>query len=334
MVIFTGLGSLPGTDFGAAVRMTFDKVEAFPYLPELPARGPWAQLIGRGLGLPDGLPVELQAGEWRLADAPGIDQRRARATWRDDLDVLEEQTQGYVGRFKVAIAGPWTLAANLGVAHTGRVLADHGARRDLAQSLAESVSVVLGDLRRRLPGAEITLQLDEPSLPAVVAGAVPTPGGYFRHRAIDLPEAVTALGWVVEAATRSAATSVLHSCAPWTGPGASWPVATLISQARLNAVSFDLDTLSVADLDHVAESLDRGATAYLGVLPTQGEVLGPDDLGIRTLRLLDRLGNPPLESIVLTPACGMASWSPAQVSQALRSLRQVSDRVAEEYDQR
>ncbi|PKQ32736.1 MAG: methionine synthase [Actinobacteria bacterium HGW-Actinobacteria-2] len=330
MVTVTGLGSLPGTDFASAARMTFDKVEDFPYLPELPARGPWAQLIGRGLGLPDGLPADLQAGEWRLADAPGIDQRRARATWRDDLDVLEENAQGYTGRFKVAVAGPWTLAASLGVAHTGRVLADRGARRDLAQSLAESVSVLLADLHRRLPGAELVLQLDEPSLPAVAAGAVPTPGGFFRHRAVDVPEIVTALGWIAAAADRVGVRSLVHSCAPWKGPGAAWPLPALV-RAGIGGMSLDIDTLTAADLDQWGESLDAGLAGYLGVLPTVGEVLGVDALATRTLRLLDRLGNPDPASIVLTPACGMASWTPAQVSQALASLRRVSQRVAEDY---
>jgi methionine synthase II (cobalamin-independent) len=333
MVTFTGLGSLPGTDVGAAVRMTVDKVPDFAYLPELPARGPWAQLIGRGLGLPDGLPVELHAGEWRLSDSVGIDQRRARATWRDDLDVLEENAQGYAGSFKVAVAGPWTLAAALGVAHTGRVLADRGARRDLAQSLAESVSLLLGELQRRLPGARLVLQLDEPSLPAVAAGAVPTPGGFFRHKAVDVPEIVTALGWIAAAADRAGVRTLVHSCAAWKGPGAAWPLPALI-RAGVGGMSADIDTLSTADLDQWGESLDAGLIGYLGVLPTVGEVLGADALATRTLRLLDRLGNPDPSAIVLTPACGMASWTPAQVSQALASLHRVSQRVAEDYADR
>lgn len=333
MVTFTGLGSLPGVDFGAAVRMTCDAVEGLPYLPELPARGPWAGLIGRGLGLPGGLPVDLQAGEWRLSDAPGIDQRRARATWRDDLDILEENAQGYAGRFKVGVTGPWTLAASLGVAHTGRVLADHGARRDLAQSLAESVADLLLDVRRRLPGVQLVLQLDEPSLPAVAAGAVPTPGGFFRHRAVDLPEIATALGWITGAAAAVGASSVVHSCAAWSGPGAGWPLASL-RRGGVDAISLDIDTLSAADLDALAEALDAGLVGYLGVLPTIGEVWQTDALAARTLRLLDRLGNPDPASIVITPACGMAGWTTAQVSDALARLRRVSERVAEEYAQR
>ncbi|MEA5051942.1 MAG: methionine synthase, partial [Propionicimonas sp.] len=138
MVGFTGLGSLPGVDLGDAVRMTFDKVPDFPYLPELPARGPWAGMIGRGLGVLTGLDAEYGGGEWRLG-APGADQRRARQTWRDDLEVLQEHAQGYRGRFKLQVAGPWTLAAATGVAHTGRVLADTGARRDLAGALADGI---------------------------------------------------------------------------------------------------------------------------------------------------------------------------------------------------
>ncbi len=330
MVTFTGLGSLPGTDLGAAVRMTFDAVPELAYLPELPARGPWAQLIGRGLGLPSGLPVDLQAGEWRLSDAPGIDQRRARATWRDDLDVLEENAQGFSGRFKVAVAGPWTLAANLGVAHVGRVLADHGARRDLAQSLAESVAALLGDVQRRLPGAELVLQLDEPSLPAVAAGAVPTPGGFFRHRAIDLPELITAVGWVVAAAEGVGARTVLHSCAPWAGPGSAWPLPSLAERAGIAAISLNVDMLTSDDLDQCGAWLDADRVAYLGVLPTTGEVWATDALTTRTLRLLDRLGNPDPAGIVLTPACGMASWTPSQVTAALTALRRVSARVEEE----
>lgn len=333
MVAFTGLGSLPGTDFAAAVRMTFDKVADFPYLPELPTRGPWAGLIGRGLGLPSGLPAELAAGEWRLANAVGIDQRRARTTWRDDLDRLEENTQGFVGRFKVAVAGPWTLAAALGVAHTGRVVADQGARRDLAQSLADSVAELLADLRKRLPGAEMVVQLDEPSLPAVAAGAVPTPGGFFRHQAIDLPEILTALAWVGQGAVRGGAVEVvLHSCAAWAGPSQSWPLVSLLSSsgAGLAAVSLDIDTLTGADLDALGEAADAGHRLYLGVLPTSRPLLGADALTVRTLRLLERIGSPNPEAIVLTPACGLAGLSSAEVSAVFAALHTVTGRVADE----
>lgn len=334
MVTFTGLGSLPGQDYGAALRMTFDKVPDLPYLPELPARGPWAGMIGRGLGLPSGLSAEFAAGEWRLADAPGVDQRRARATWRDDLDRLEEAAEGYWGRFKVAVTGPWTLAAALGVAHAGRVLADIGARRDLAQSIAEGAGELLTDLARRLPGVELVLQVDEPSLPAVVAGGVPTPGGFFRHRAVDLPEVCRALGWITAESGRRGLSvrTVLHCCAAWED---GWPAGALLradaTSAGFDAVSFDLDQLGRADWDALAGAADAGAGFYLGCLPTAGtpRPLGIDDVRRRTLTAVERLGAGG-DQLVLTPACGLAGWTPAEVSRGFEVLARVADQVAAE----
>jgi methionine synthase II (cobalamin-independent) len=337
MVTFTGLGSLPGADFATAARMTFEKVPELPYLPELPARGPWADLLGRGLGLPAGLPAELGAGEWRLADAAGIDQRRSRATWRDDLDQLEEAADGYTGPFKVAITGPWTLAASIGVAHTGRVLADQGARRDLGQSLAEGAGDLLSDLSRRLPGTTLVLQVDEPSLPAVAAGAVPTPGGFFRHRAVDLPELCRTLGWIAAEPARRGleVRTVLHSCARWPD---GWPLASLLhgdaTAAGFDAVSLDLEQLATPDWDALAAAADAGATLYLGCLPTLGSPrpLGIDAVRRRVLGALDRIGAGPelAGRLVLTPACGLASWTPAEVSRGFDVLAKVAEQVASE----
>jgi methionine synthase II (cobalamin-independent) len=332
MVTFSGVGSLPGTDFAAAAHHTFDKV-ALPYLPELPARGPWAGMLGRGLGLPTGLPADLAAGEWRLTDLPGVDQKRARATWRDDLDRLEEVAAGYAGPFKVAVTGPWTLAAATGIPHVGRVLADVGARRDLAQSIAEAVGELLSDLTRRFPAFELVLQVDEPSLPAVAAGAVPTPGGFFRHRSIDLPELCRALGWITaEPARRGLAVpTVLHSCAPWRD--GAWPLGSVVGTdstgAGFGAVSLDLDQLTYPDFDALAEAIDAGAGLYLGCLPTFGEPLPlpVDAVRRRVLTALDRIGAPVGDRLVLTPACGLAGWLPAQVTRGFEVLAKAADQV-------
>ena len=56
----TGIGSLPGTDVREALRMVRDTLGDghLPYLPELPARGPGADIIGRVIAPP----VEAQVG--------------------------------------------------------------------------------------------------------------------------------------------------------------------------------------------------------------------------------------------------------------------------------
>lgn len=338
MFSYSGLGSLPGADFATAARRTFEQAPELPYLPELPARGPWAATIGRGLGVPGVLPAELSAGEWRLSDTPGVDQRRARATWRDDLERFAEVVEGYAGPLKVAMTGPWTVAANTGVAHAGRVLADPGARRDLAQSLAEGAGEILGQVQRLIPAAELVLQVDEPSLPAVVAGAVPTPGGFFRHRAVDLPELTASLAWLTSEPARRglAARSVLHSCAPWpTG----WPAPDLLQghsrSAGFDGIAFDLDELANPDWDALAGALDAGAQLYLGCLPTTGDArpLGVDQVRRRCLIALERLGveRDSLGQVVLTPACGLASWQLRQASAAFEVLRRVWEQVTAEF---
>ena len=96
-------------------------------------------MTGRALAVMAELGADLQPAGWRLTDAPGIDHRRARSLLAQDLDGLEEQAQGYDGAFKVQVAGPWTLAATVERPRGDKVLADFGARRELAQALAEGL---------------------------------------------------------------------------------------------------------------------------------------------------------------------------------------------------
>lgn len=323
MVGVTGLGSLPGTDFPAALRMvmsTLAEVEGgLPHQPELPARGPWAGLIGRSCALLVDLPVSLGAGSWTLTDTAGIDGRRARTTLRDDLDMVQEQAHDWSGPFKVQVTGPWTLAATVFRPLGGRVLADRSARRDLAQSLTQGTAELLAELGSRLPAARLVLQVDEPSLPSVLAGAVPTEGGFFRHRSIDRPEAVEALQ-PLAALTDG---SVLHCCAAGLDP-------KLATQAGFGGLSLDQDL--IGDWDSIAELVDGGRALYLGCLPTASErAWHPDRIVSRVLKALRRLelGATMADSLVLSPACGLAGFSPRGASGALQTLVRAAPLVDE-----
>src|SRR5262245_60452898 len=168
----TCIGSLPGTDISEAAKLVMGELAALPHLPELPDRGPGADLIGRGAGFLVGLPVELYSGQWRVAAHAGLDLRRTRDLLERDLDALSEAATGYAGPLKVQAPGPWTLAASLELPVGGRLLHDHGAVQDLTASLAEGLAAHVADAARRVPGASVLLQLDEPSVPAVLAGQV------------------------------------------------------------------------------------------------------------------------------------------------------------------
>ncbi|HZA72261.1 MAG TPA: methionine synthase [Propionibacteriaceae bacterium] len=319
----TGIGSWPGADIGDAIKIAFAECPDLPYLPELPARGAYAGLVGRSTALLAGLAVDLQPAGWRLADASGREHRLALNTLRSDLDQLEEQAQGYAGPVKYAVAGPWTLAATLERPRGDRVLADRGARRDLGQSLAEGLAELLAELRRRLPDAEPVVQLDEPLLPAVLAGGVATASGLSRHRVVEPPEASTALRYVVERMTDTRV--LVHCCA------AEPPVA-LLQGAGVGGVLLDTDQLNGAAWDAVGTALDAGLDIGLGVLPTNAAQLTPDQVARRVMDVVRDLGIDPARSgqLILTPACGLAGATSADAVRALRTVRTAADIVTEQ----
>jgi methionine synthase II (cobalamin-independent) len=274
-------------------------------------------MTGRGLAVVDGLSADLQPAGWRLTDASGIDHRRARSLLAQDLDAVEELGQDYVGAFKTQVAGPWTLAATVEKPRGDKVLSDHGARRELAQSLAEGLTVHLADLRRRLRGVDRWIvQVDEPALAAVVNAQVPTASGFGRHRRVDPPEASAHLEWVVAAITDAGAEAWVHSCAPQT----PW---SLVAGTGVVGLSADLDQLGAADLDTFAEALEAGRTTALGVVPSTDPDTEPSDARLteRVQRLLDMLGldhEVAGEHLVITPTCGLAGAGADWARRAVR----------------
>ncbi|MFI7430504.1 methionine synthase [Micromonospora sp. NPDC049836] len=321
----TGIGSLPGTDIAEAQRIVLGELPALPHLPELPARGPGADLIGRTGGLLAELPVELYAARWRIAPRPGKDLRRARDLMERDLDQLAEQAEEYAGPVKIQAAGPFTLAASLELPLGGRVLRDPGAVRDLAGSLAEGLRGHVAAVARRLPRASVLLQLDEPSLPAVLAGRVPTESGLGTYRAVVSGDAAALLRGVLEAV---GVPTVVHCCAP------DVPVA-LIRDAGAVAVALDLGL--VTELDPLGEAIDAGlgllAGAAPAVPPSTGRAPTSAQVAERVRRLWDQLGFPRrrlAEQVVVTPACGLAGATPGYVRTVLAACRDAGRRLSEE----
>lgn len=325
--VATGVGSMPGTDFAETTRTVLGELPDLPHVPELPGRGPHADLVGRALAVVAALGADLVPEGWRLtgSESSGVDHRRARSLLAQDLDVVEEQTQGLDGVLKLQVTGPWTLAATVEKPRGDRVLADRGARRELAEALTEGVVTHLADVRRRIPGAQLVLQVDEPALPAVLGGRVPTASGLHRHRSVDLPEASAALESVLTAAREAGATTVVHCCAP------DAPVG-LFTGAGADGVSVDLDVLDVGSYDALAELLEAARPVHLGVVPGSDPDPWPAESATtdKVLRLLDMLGLEPgaVPSLVVTPACGLAGATPGWAREALRLARAVATNLA------
>jgi methionine synthase II (cobalamin-independent) len=354
--VATGIGSLPGTDIVEACKIVFGELASqtsgtvrelasqtsgtarelasqtsgtagelpgLPHLPELPERGPGADIIGRGAGLLTSLPVELYIGQWRIAARPGRELRRTRDLMERDLDALTEAAQGYAGPLKLQAAGPWTLAANVDLPIGGRLLHDHGAVADLVSSLADGLRAHVADVTRRLPHVSVVLQLDEPSVPAVLTGAVPTESGLRTLRSVAASTVESALRDIVDTV---AVPVILHCCA-------DNPPLRLFRDAGAAAVSIDLTRsgASSARLDELGELMDAGVGLLAGAVPTAG-TRAPSAVTVAdtVLDLWRRLGFPIEQAaaqVVVTPACGLAGATPTYARAALTTCVEAARRL-------
>ena len=312
----SGVGSLPGTDPAEAVRLVVGELPDFAHLPELPGRGAGADLIGRSAALLVDLSFDLTPAGWRLVPRPGVDQRRAREFLDRDLDALHDVAGGYAGPLKVQAAGPWTLAAGLERTRGDRAVVDPGARRDLAQSLAEGLAAHVVAVAARVPGATVLVQLDEPSVPAVLQGGLPTVSGFGKLAAV---EATVVEQELADLVARLAVPVVVHCCAPRV------PM-DLFRAAGAAGLSFDLGL--VQDLDAVGTAIEAGTHLFPGVVPGTDMALPAAkatasrvqawwrELGFDTEKLPG--------AVTLTPSCGLAGATPGYARAAMAHVREAA----------
>ena len=310
----TATGSWPGSDPVEASRIVIGELGALPHLVELPARGPGADMIGRTAGLLVDLAVEVGASGYRVVARTGRDQRRARDFLRHDVDALEEAVErGGVAptAVKVQVAGPWTLAAAVQLRTGHRVLTDAGAVAEFAASLAEGLGVHCDEVARRI-GAPVLVQVDEPSMPDVLAGSLRTVSGLETIAAVPTPDAEAILRTVLAAAPGA---TVVHCCA------SDVPFA-VFTGAGADGVGIDVARLRTRDFDGVGELLQEGATVLLGLVPAVDPTTRPtlQHLAAPAVRMVDQLGfarDVLATQVIVTPGCGLAGAGRAWAQRAL-----------------
>ena len=324
---------MPGVNPLEAARVVVDELPGFPHLPELPERGPGADITGRAAALLVDIPAEVTPRGWRIAERPGRDSRRARSYLSADLDAFEEVLDGYEGPLKVQVAGPWTLAATLEQPRSlNPSLADPGLVADLAASLAEGVAAHVAEVAKRLPRATIVVQLDEPALPAVIAGTVPTASGLGRVRPPDEEFLRERLRQVV---TATGGYSMVHCCS------SDYPFG-IIRAAGARAMSLDISQLRTPDYDELAAAMEAGLGLALGYperilgsprrglggsSPRAGRVATPKDAADSVAEVWRRMAQPPAKfaaQVVVTPACGLAGLSQEQARKTLGLVREAA----------
>ena len=323
---------MPGTDALEAARTVIGELPDLPHLPELPERGAGADMIGRTAALLVDLAVELVPSGYRVTARPGGDHRRGVDLLRTDLDALEEAVDSAGARpevVKVQAAGPWTLAAEVELYRGHKVLTDPGALREFAASLAEGLRVHVTEVSRRL-GTKVVVQLDEPGLPAVLAGSVPTPSGYGTVPAVPESAVAELLRSVLDALP---VPRIVHCCAPR-------PPLALLRGAGADALAIDAELLAGAPratVDALGEAWDSGASVLLGLVPAMEPAVAPTLAGLArpALDLVDRLGFDRAllaQRCVPTPSCGLAGATPGWVLRALTLARELGQAFVDPPD--
>jgi methionine synthase II (cobalamin-independent) len=318
----TGIGSWPGTSPRHAAEVVVGELPELPYLPELPARGLGADMIGRAGALLVDISIDTVTRGYRIASRPSSVTRRATSMLEEDLDAFEEVWEKASGAgsgrpVKVQAPGPITLAAQLELANGHRAITDPGAVRDLTASLAEGMAVHRAALARRL-GTEVVVQFDEPLLPAALAGRLT---GVTALNPVHPVDEVRAIGLLDECVRAAGGEVLLHCCAaelPW----------TLLQRSAIGAVSVDVAMLDAEGLDGLGEFVDSGRVVVLGLLPAV-LIEGPpslDELVAAAAAVTDRLGFPRSvlgSRIGISPACGLAgateSWARAATALTQRA---------------
>ena len=319
--VVTSIGSWPGTNVREATIMVRDLCPELPHLIELPQRGPGADMIGRTMSLLSAiatdLSVETTTTGWRLAKSRGRDMRRADAYLDEDLDLAEECFENFVGDYKVQLVGPWTLAAAVETASGDKLLTDAGLCREVSEVLMYAVDQHVAQVRKRLPGATVVLQIDEPSLPSVLHGDIRTQSGWGKYEPIE-PHLVSASLEAV--ATAHTGFSLLHCCA------ADVPFE-LVRAAGFDGVAIDTTLHGDELFDVIGLAHDLGHRIFLGMQPTSL------DAGIAYLsHLARRIGLSAQElanTIALSPPCGLVSVTMSDARERIERLTAVSEAFQE-----
>ncbi|HZI39236.1 MAG TPA: methionine synthase [Acidimicrobiia bacterium] len=325
----TGLGPLPGDEPLEAARIVFSELP-LPFLPELPARGVGADPVGRTARLLADLHVEVGTGVWRFVPRGGRDEQRARNALITDLDAMEETAAGHGGPLKLRIVGPWTLAASIELGRGEKALADPGAVRDIAASLAEGLTGHLADVRRRLPKVtRLVVQVDEPLMPAVLAGELSTASGWGRIRSYEPSIVEDGLRQVLGVASDDVAGVWL---------GSAGLDGQLLRQAGAAFIGLDGAVLDTVDEDEVGEAIDAGMGLLVACVPLEkAQRNDPRPVTAPVTSLWKRLSFPVDElsrTVAITPVEGLERLDSTAVAAVLKrtveAARYLDEFAAEE----
>lgn len=329
--IATGVGSMPGTDAREATSIVLGELGSFPHVVELPARGPGADPVGRTACLladvDRSFEVETTVTGWRVGHAGQAVLRRARAWLSQDIELLEESAGSHRGPLKVQMVGPLTLAARVEDAAGESLLRDQGAVHEVAAATANAATELVARMRRAFPHADVVLQVNEPDVPAVLAGRVRTSSGRLTYRSLEPPVVQAHLRTVLDAVATAGAIAGVRCATPRS------PIRMFID-AGARFVGLDLGQELPGD-DELPRAWEQGVGLLLGCVPLSS--VGPSGAGdreasalLRTFMADSGFGDVP-SNVALTPCGGLAGLDPAHARAVIESCVRVGAIVRDEH---
>ncbi len=354
IVTATSLGQWPGTDPVEATKVSLGLLGS-PHLPclvDLPARGVGSDPIGRTAALLVELAVDMQPYGWRFVDRAGHDHRRAVSALSTDVNVLAD-VAGDSGitppELKVCISGPVSLAAAIHLHYGERSLRDYGARRDIGQSLAAGLAIHAQKLGAAVPGAALTLQIDEPAVAAALAGTIPTASGYRTLRSIPVTELRQSWSALVGEARKAGFAKVAINLAPASASqdgsagvedassaraeSASWRVALETAlECGMDALAIPLHILDTGHWEQLAGAIESGMGVWAGTVPGRSGQAPPSyaalvETVMRPWRGLG-LNKSALNQLRITPETGLGTITAPEARAVLNRALEVAEELS------
>lgn len=327
--VATGVGSMPGTDPREATTIVVGEFGAFPHVVQLPARGPGADPVGRSAALLAGVDrsfeVETTVTGWRIGHTGQAELRRARAWLSQDLEVLEESIGAHRGPVKMQVSGPLTLAARIADAAGEALVRDVGAVAEIAAAAASAFAELTARMQRAFPNAQIVIQVDEPDVPAVLAGRVRTSSGRLTYRSLEPPIVEGHLRTVIDAITNAGGVAGLRCFQPR-------PPVDLFVDAGAAFVALDLER-ALPDDDALPRAWEGGIGLLLGCVPLHQIGRLDDVVGSANLRrfMSDSGFTDVPANVALTPSGGLAALDPSGARRVIDLCVRIGSIVRDEH---
>lgn len=330
-LLVTAIGSMPGTNMAETMQQVADSIPELIALAELPERGPGGEMLGRTFGilnqLDSSFSIDTTVTGWRQSRGENQVMRRAKSWYQEDLDWLEQTVGDDAFNLKLQFAGPVTLASFVEPVAGERLVQDAGAVRELAVGLGEALKLQLIDIKRRLPNATISVQLDEPGLELAVQGGLKRRSGRGNLEPIPSQQVIEWLNSTLESAELKPSDSWVHSCAT--------NFASDVFK-KLNVGTWAVPFSAIRgprNFEVVSNFWDQAGFLVIGVNPQKlVEPVGFQSIITAVNKFAKQIGLPVDElpaRLGLSPECGLAYVdNPLQV---LQRLQEISKAILAEY---